>query len=120
MKRNLEHIKSGFALAVLLASVLALLSVTNSHAEEQSNGVPGDWLARYMGPRPAGVGGAFVALTGDPTGVVWNPAGLSFMSQNTVHVESSRFYESTSINGLSFAVPGRRFPSVGLTILNLR
>ena len=120
MKKNLEPIKYGFALAILLASVLALLSVTNARAEEQNNGVPGDWLSRYMGPRPAGIGGAFVALASDPTGVVWNPAGLSFMSQNAVHIESSRLFESTSINGLSFAVPGRKLPSVGLTILTLR
>jgi len=79
MKRNLEHITHGFALAVLLASMLALLSVNTVRAEEQNNGVPGDWLSRYMGPRPAGIGGAFVALANDPTGVVWNPAGLSFM-----------------------------------------
>ncbi|UCH82885.1 MAG: PorV/PorQ family protein [Candidatus Latescibacterota bacterium] len=120
MKRNLEHIKRGFVLAALLALLLALLTISKARAEEQNNGVPGDWLSRYMGPRPAGVGGAFVALIGDPTGVVWNPAGLSFMTQNAVHLESSRYYESTSINGLSFAVPGQRFPSVGLTILNLR
>ncbi len=120
MKRNLEHIIHGFALAVLLASMLALLSVTTARAEEQNNGVPGDWLSRYMGPRPAGIGGAFVALANDPTGVVWNPAGLSFMSQNAVHIESARLFESTSITGLSFAVPGRKLPSIGLTILSLR
>ncbi|MEJ2720692.1 MAG: PorV/PorQ family protein [bacterium] len=120
MKRNLEHMKRGFALAVLLASMLALFGAANSRAEDQNNGVPGDWLSNDLGPRPAGVGGAFVALADDPTGVMWNPAGLSFMSQNAVHIETSRLYESTSINGLSFAVPGRRFPSIGFTILNLR
>jgi hypothetical protein len=120
MKRNHDHMRNGFALAVLVASMLALLGVTNGWAEDQNNGVPGDWLSRYLGPRAAGLGGAFVALADDPAGVVWNPAGLSFMSQNALHLETSRLYESTSINGLSFAVPGRRFPSVGLTILNLR
>jgi hypothetical protein len=42
------------------------------------------------------------------------------MSQNQLQVETSRLFESTSINGISFAVPARRFPSIGLTVLNLR
>ena len=120
MKRNLDHKNRGFALAVLFVTTLAALCVTAARGEDQSSGMPGDWLSRYLGPRPAGVGGAFVAVADDPIGVVWNPAGLSFMSQNQVSAETSRLFESTAINGLSFAIPGRRFPSFGLTILNLR
>jgi len=120
MKRNLDHKNRGFALAVLLATTLAAFGAAASRADDQTAGMPGDWLSRYLGPRPAGVGGAFVALADEPIGVVWNPAGLSFMSQNQLSMETSRLFESTSINGLSFAVPGRKFPSFGLTILNLR
>ena len=120
MKRKIDHRNHGFALAVLFAATLAALGATASHADDQSSGLPGDWLSRYLGPRPAGVGGAFVAVADDPIGVVWNPAGLSFMSQNQLSAETSILFESTSINGLGFAVPGRRFPSFGLTILNLR
>lgn len=120
MKRSLEYVKNAFAPALLLALVIAALCAVTANAEDPKNGVPGDWLSRYMGPRSAGFGGAFVALANDPTGVVWNPAGLSFISQNTVHLESSRYFESTAVSGLSFAVPGRKLPSVGLTILNLR
>ncbi len=120
MIRSLEYVKNAFAPVLLLALMLAAIGATTAHAEDPNNGVPGDWFSRYMGPHPAGLGGAFVALANDPTGVVWNPAGLSFISQNTIHLESSRYFESTSINGLSFAVPSRKFPSMGLTILNLR
>ena len=120
MKKNIVHIRNGFATTLLLASMLAVLGVPTAHAEDQNNGVPGEWLSRYMSPRSAGLGGAFVALANEPTGVLWNPAGLSFISQNTVHIESSRLFESTAVNGLSFSAPGRRLPSVGLTILNLR
>lgn len=118
MKRQYDH-RQLIPMAVL-ASILALLAVASEAAEDQNNGVPGDWLSQYLSPRAAGMGGAFVALADDPAGVVWNPAGLSFMSQNALHLETTRIYESTSINGLSFAVPGRKLPSVGLTILNLR
>ena len=89
-------------------------------AQDPNGGVPGDWLSRYMGTRSAGLGGAFVAAANDPTGVLWNPAGLSLIAQNAVHLESAQLFEDTSIEGLSFAIPARRFPSFGLTILNLR
>lgn len=105
-------------LAVGLACAL-IATASPLFAQSETNGVPGDWLSRYMSARTAGFGGAFVAAANDPIGAVWNPAGLSYMSQNEVHVESARMFESTSINGLSFAMPGQRFPSFGLTILNL-
>jgi len=119
MKRIIDITNRGFVLAILAAATLAALGAPTARAQDQSAGMPGDWLSRYLGPRPAGLGGAFVALADDATGVVWNPAGLSFISQNQVSAETSRLFESTAINGLSFAFPGKRFPSFGLTILNL-
>ena len=52
-------------------------------------------------------------------GVVWNPAGLSQSLQNEAHFETARYFEDTSINGLSFVVPARRLPTLGVTMLSL-
>jgi hypothetical protein len=109
-----------FAMVLALALGLTITGVTTVRAEDQTGGVPGDWLANYMGARTAGFGGSFVAMANEPLGVVWNPAGLSYMSQNEVYLETSRLFEDTSINGISFGMPARRFPSFGVTILNLR
>jgi hypothetical protein len=119
MRKTSIHTHCGIALFLIVNLALAVSHGT-ARAQEQTGGVPGEWLSRYMSARTAGLGGAFVALANEPTGVVWNPAGLSFMSQNEVEFETSRVFESTAIHGLSFAMPGRRFPSFGLTILNLR
>ncbi|NIO28562.1 MAG: PorV/PorQ family protein [Candidatus Latescibacteria bacterium] len=110
----------GVALAIILNIGLVVCSGGTVRAEDQDGGVPGDWLSTYLGARTAGIGGAFVAAAAEPISVVWNPAGLSLLSQNQVYVETARLFESTSINGVSFAFPARRFPSFGLTILNLR
>ena len=110
----------GFATVLTLALGLTIAGVTTVSAEEQTGGAPGDWLANYMGARTAGLGGSFVAMANEPLGVVWNPAGLSYMKQNEVYLETSRLFEDTSINGISFGMPARRFPSFGVTILNLR
>jgi hypothetical protein len=61
-----------------------------------------------------------VATANEATGVVWNPAGLTLLSQNQVYFETTRLFEDTSVNGFSVAFPARRFPSFGLTILSLR
>lgn len=121
MRRHPTNKNHG-SLTVCLLAVFGLLAATALPvcAEEANGGAPGDWLSRYLGARTAGIGGAFVAAADQPLGVVWNPAGLSFMSQNEVHVETARLFEDTSINGFGFALPGRSWPSFGISVLNLR
>jgi hypothetical protein len=67
-----------------------------------------------------GMGGAFVAVADEPLGIVWNPAGFSQMFQNAVQLETAQLYEGTSIFSLGFAMPGKRYPSFGVTVLSLR
>jgi hypothetical protein len=120
MNYFLNHKYLRFALVLAFCLGLVMARATAARSEEQSQGVPGDWLSRYTGARTLGLGGAFVAAANEPLGVVWNPAGLSQIFQNEVHFESARLFEGTSINGFSFGIPARRFPSVGLTVLALR
>jgi hypothetical protein len=115
---NQEH--RGFALALALCFSIAVASGAIVWAEEQDGGVPGDWLSLYGSARSTGVGGAFVAVADEPLGALWNPAGFSQMFQNAVHIETVRLFEGTSVDCLSFAMPGRQIPSFGLTILSLR
>ena len=109
----------GVALAITIIAGLVIIGGNAAQAQDQNGGAPGDWLSRYMGPRTAGIGGAFVATANAPTGAVWNPAGLSLLSQNQVYFETTRLFESTSINGFSFAIPASRLPSFGLTVLSM-
>jgi hypothetical protein len=104
---------------VALALVLLLAQVGIATAEDAANGVPGDWLSRYATARSIGLGGAFVAAADGPLGAIWNPSGLSQSLQNEAHFETSRYFEDTSINGLSFVIPARRLPTVGFTVLSL-
>lgn len=110
----------GFYLTVALSLCVAMAGGTNAWAEEQNGGLAGDWLSQYASARSMGVGGAFVAVADEPLGVVWNPAGFSQMYQNAVHLETVRMFEGTSIDCFSFAMPGRRIPDFGLTVLSLR
>ena len=78
-----------FAVMLLMQCLLSAM-VNVARAEEASNGMPGDWLARYASARSIGLGGAFVAAADDPLAMVWNPAGLTQSLQNEVHFETAR------------------------------
>ena len=104
--------------AALLA-VLLLAAPARAQVETGTGGLPGEWYNTYTTARTLGMGGAFVAVADDPLGVVWNPAGLSAMDQNELRFENARLFESTSINGFGFAVPGSRYPSFGVTMVSL-
>ncbi len=115
-----NHKNLGFYLTLAMSFCIAMAGGANAWAEDQKAGLPGDWLSEYGSARSMGVGGAFVAVADEPLGVVWNPAGFSQMFQNAVHLETVRLFEGTSIDCLSFAMPGRRIPDFGLTILSLK
>ena len=111
--------KLSIRVGVAIVAALALAAVAR-RAESQSAGLPGEWLAQYASARTLGLGNAFVATANDPFGVLWNPAGLSSMDQNEFRFETARLFEDTAIHGASFAVPGSRLPSMGVTVLALR
>ena len=105
--------------ALTVPVVIGAMAGGVARAQDQVGGVPGEWLSRYLGARTAGMGGAFVAVADEALGVVWNPAGISQLSQNEVNFETSFMYESTTLNAFSFAFPGRTIPSFGLSVLSL-
>ena len=113
MNRNIILGLGGLALGASLALAAPAL------AQPQSAGAPGEWLMQYTSARTLGLGGAYVATADDPLGVLWNPAGLSFMEQNELRFENARLFEETSINAIGFAVPGSRWPSFGAAVVSL-
>jgi hypothetical protein len=121
MKRIRTHkIRTLAAVIALCFGVLAA-GAFSAFAEDQNGGAPGDWLSSYSGARTTGIGGAFVAAADEPLGVIWNPACITKVFQNAIHLETARYFEETTINSLSFSTPERRLlPGFGLTVLSLR
>ena len=104
---------------VLLAALVAVARPVQAQGTADG-GQPGSWLTNYSGARTLGLGGAFVASADDALGILWNPAGLQRMDQNELMFENVRLFEDTSVNSLSFAVPGNRLPSLGVSMIALR
>jgi len=114
-----KHMTAIKIIALVATLSLLWMAPVPVSAQDQTGGVPGDWLSQYNTARSVGIGGAYVAAAEGPLGAIWNPASLSYMFQNEVVFESSILFESTSLNSLSFAVPSRRFPSLGVSIIAL-
>jgi hypothetical protein len=113
-----RQLPSWLACALLGVSMAAAPAAAQG-TQEQTAGAPGEWLARYSDARSLGFGSANVAIADDPLGVMWNPAGLSFMNQNEVRFENAHLFGESSLNSLGFAVPGSRWPSLGVSMVSL-
>jgi hypothetical protein len=113
----MNRVRVFIATALVLGAQLMLQSPVS--AQTQNAGGPGEWLSQFTGSRSLGLGGAYVATADDPLGILWNPAGMSFMNQNEVRFENAQLFENTSINSFGFAVPGSRWPSFGVAIVSL-
>ncbi len=109
----------GLVLVTIMAVVVALSPSPVMAAADPNGGAAGDWLSQYASARSVGLGGAFVAVADEASGVLWNPAGIGRLDRHEVQLGTVRLFEGTSINKLSFAVPNRHLPSFGLTILSL-
>ena len=120
MKRNHEQafcLHTGAALLVLL---LGMLLAGAARAEDENGGWAGDWLTNYQSARAMGLGGGYVSLADDALGMMWNPAGMTQLHRNELFLETSRYFEGTSLNTLGFVLPGSRYPTLGLSVLALR
>ncbi len=119
MMRNVHGWSRQAIVGLTVVWVLGIGLAGIAAAADETGGAMGSWLSQYAGARTMGLGGAFVAAGDEPLGVVWNPAGLSLLDQNELRFETARLFEGTTVNGLSFAVPGSRFPTFGVSMLSL-
>ncbi|MBN2070914.1 MAG: PorV/PorQ family protein [Candidatus Krumholzibacteriota bacterium] len=117
--RKKKTIRSLVPVLAALAVLLDPAGLKAGWADDQNGGMTGDWLASYRTARSLGFGGAFTAIADEPIGMVWNPAGMTRLQMNEVFLETAVLFEGTSINSFSFVIPGRKFPTLGLSVLTL-
>ncbi len=113
-------------------SVLALilLQSINIFAQSGSGGWAGSVLQRNVGIRAIGLGGAFTAISNDPTTIFYNPGGLSFSAPSPIisadfsylgfnRTQSALFY-SQSFNDFGIGAGINSFSTFGINGLNQR
>ena len=120
MKRNHQQAFCLHTGAALMVLVLGMLLAGAARAEDENGGWAGDWLTNYQSARAMGLGGGFVSLADEAPGMMWNPAGMTQLGRNELFLESSQYFEGTSLNTLGFVLPGSKYPTLGVSILALR
>ncbi len=84
---------------------------------DQARGVDGIALMKIEpGARPAGLGGAFVSISGGPSGVPYNPASVTTSTNFTASFSHTGYWENIRIENAFFATPlkGRLFACGGI------
>ncbi len=80
----------------------------------------GEFMASGVGGRALGMGGAYVAVTGDATFGYWNPAGLSTIRYPELSVmHARRFGGVVNYDYLGMAAPLSRRETIGLSMVRL-
>jgi hypothetical protein len=80
----------------------------------------GEFMASGVGGRALGMGGAYVAVTGDVTFGYWNPAGLSTLRYPELgFMHARRFGGVVNYDYLGGALPVSRRETIGINLVRL-
>ena len=105
----------------LLAIAIALSAVGIAHGEIQFDSLNGSDLGMGVGARAIGMGGAFVAIAGDPSATFWNPAGLTALKGSQLFLSTDlpdNFSACSVISKPSFWQLERWNVAIGLSFIN--
>ncbi|MBN2424365.1 MAG: PorV/PorQ family protein [Calditrichaceae bacterium] len=84
--------------------IIVILIFNFASAEDTKYGA--SFLELGVGARPLGMGGAYVALSGDAPGFYWNPAGLAFQTSfETAFMHADLFKGLETHNYFSASMP---------------
>lgn len=89
----------------LLILSIALSSATEAQSFRNAGSVGAQFLKIGVGARAMGMGSAYGALSGDPTTLAWNPAGIGTISAIALSAEHTMWVEGISHNFLGLVVP---------------
>ena len=114
--QNLSIMSRGprFIISLSLLLILSLFATAPVKADDTHYQ---DFL---VGGRALGLGGAYVSLSDDPSGVYFNPAGLADVRQSSLQVSTSLYgFERGEINPDSFSTAGPGIANLDLDFSQL-
>lgn len=92
--------------ACIVLALFVLLSPLSARAINDNAGTTGfNFLKIGVGARPAALGGAYAAVSGDLEATAWNPAGLLGIKERAAALSLSSYLVDTQAGFLSAAFP---------------
>ncbi|MEX2117945.1 MAG: PorV/PorQ family protein, partial [Bacteroidota bacterium] len=103
--------------------VMSLGAVAFSGLSGQQVTKSGTTAAKFLsipvGARALGMGGAFVAVANDASGLYWNPAGISKIGRNEAILSHSSWIAGIDFNFAGFVLPLGEHQSLGISLTSL-
>ena len=99
---------------LFLAAFLLLIPIS-LWAQDGQGGTENN-LSYGFGARAIGLGQAFTALADDPSAMVWNPAGLDHVYQQSVTLFHTTLFEGTLYDFLGYAYPTLHLGTFGISV----
>jgi hypothetical protein len=92
----------------LWAGVMFLTLVTAGFGFNKVGTTAAPFLKIELGARPVAMGGSFVALANDPSGIYYNPAGIAELNKIYVTGGHTVWFADLDYNYATFVLPTRR------------
>lgn len=94
-----------------------LLLVTSTHAGEGDGGQAGAFFQIPIGARPTAMGGAYIGLSDDGAGPLFNPAGLSDLKHTLLASSYRAMQLDRVLSYVTFMAPAKGNSAVGINWL---
>ncbi len=91
-----------------MGAVVLLMAQTAFAVNDQAGTTGYNFLKIGVGARPAALGGAYTAVTGDVVSTAWNPAGLWGIQERSAAASYTSYLVDTEAGFLSVAIPGQK------------
>jgi len=107
------------AALIWLPAAILQAQVDNTQSISKTGTAAAQFLKIGVDARATGMGGAFVAMTGDLSAMHWNPAGLGYFTGVEARFVHNEWLAGMDFNYLAFAFDVRGFGTLGLGVTSL-
>ncbi len=105
-----------YSCSLLLVLTLASL---DAFAQDKVGSTAAQFLGITAGARSSGMGGAYVAISDDGSGMYWNPGGLARTTGNRVTFSNMNWFVGSQIQDASVVINGENSGNFGLSVRSL-
>ncbi|MHC1738159.1 MAG: PorV/PorQ family protein [Ignavibacteriaceae bacterium] len=102
---------------IIIAAVLIIAGI--NFGQSKVGTTAANFLTIPVGSKATGMGGAFVAIANDATGLYWNPSSISRLERNELNVSYSEWLVGTKFNWIGLAFKLSDNDAVGVSVNQL-
>ncbi|NLH60298.1 MAG: PorV/PorQ family protein [Ignavibacteriales bacterium] len=103
----------------MILAVIIILAAGINFGQSKVGTTAANFLTIPVGSKATGMGGAFVAVANDATGLYWNPGSISWLERSEFNVSYSEWLVGTKFNWIGLAFKITDNDAVGISVNQL-